>query len=123
MPRPAKPHAATLDQVDIARDGETAIIACRDGQTATRYLHLGPELANMTDRQVLDRFSEIIRVREAWAAEIGIIALLMAILLPALSRARAGALNIRLPRIPPVGHGHEHVRLVSGATARRGLAR
>ena len=69
MPRPARPYVTSLDQVHITRDGETAIIEYRDGSAATTHFGIGPALAGMTDRQVLDRFNEMLRVRDRRAAE------------------------------------------------------
>lgn len=50
MPRPRKPHPATLDQIRITREGELATIENRDGQTSTVSRPLGPELAGMSDQ-------------------------------------------------------------------------
>ena len=51
-----KPRVATLDEVQISRDGDAAVIAFVDSTIATTQLTLGPEVGNMTDLEILERF-------------------------------------------------------------------
>lgn len=64
-----KPFIARINQVNISRDGETAIIEYKDKSTSSVNLHIGPELPNMSDRQVLETLNEIVRVQRKMAEE------------------------------------------------------
>ncbi len=64
-----RPRVATPDEVQISRDGEAAIIAFVDSTISTTHLTLGPEVATMTDREILDRFNEVIMAQQKMAAE------------------------------------------------------
>lgn len=66
--RSRKPYRATLDEVTITRDGETAIIAYHDPDVATTHFELGTEVGGMTDGQILDHFNKMIETRDMLAA-------------------------------------------------------
>ena len=70
MPRLRKPYPATLEQVRISRQGEMATIEYLDGQTSTVSLRLGPELARMSDQQVLDQQNQVLQAQRALAASL-----------------------------------------------------
>ena len=59
-----KPHVATLDQVTITRDGDTAHIEYRDPSVSSVRLTIGPELAHMTDEEILAEHNRIVRLQE-----------------------------------------------------------
>jgi hypothetical protein len=67
--RKKKLRIATLDEVRISRDGDYAIIEFRDTNVATTHLKLGPEVHEMIDQEVLDRFNEVILAQQQMAAE------------------------------------------------------
>lgn len=69
--RSRRPPQSTIDQVHIARDGEFAIITHADPAYGTVNLKLGPEIevANLTDREILDLFNEVIAAQEASIAD------------------------------------------------------
>jgi hypothetical protein len=60
MPRSKKPHIATLDKVIITRDGDYAEITYRDPTVGGVNLKIGPEVASMTDQEILDCHNETI---------------------------------------------------------------
>jgi hypothetical protein len=59
-----KPAIARLDEVTITRDGETAIIEYADPTIASVNLTIGPRLAQMTDRDILDCHNDILRAQQ-----------------------------------------------------------
>jgi hypothetical protein len=64
-----RPHVASLDEVRITRQGDSAVIEFADPTISTTHLALGAELARMTDQEILDRFNDCIRAEERLAAE------------------------------------------------------
>ena len=64
-----KPYVAKLNQVKIARKGETAVIEYKDKTVSAVNLHIGPELERMSDQEVLDIHNDIIRVQTQMAAQ------------------------------------------------------
>ena len=67
--RMKKPHVAALDEVRISRKGDAAIISFVDATIATAHLTLGPEVTEMTDQEILDRFNEVILAQQRMADE------------------------------------------------------
>ena len=67
--RKKRPHVATLDEVRISRDGDDAIIEFVDSTVATTHLTLGPQVQEMTDQEILDRFNAVILAQQQMAAE------------------------------------------------------
>jgi hypothetical protein len=49
-----KPTRATIDQVRITREGNDAIIDYADSGIAGTRLTIGPDLATMMDRDIID---------------------------------------------------------------------
>ncbi|MEO8602919.1 MAG: hypothetical protein ABI629_10110 [bacterium] len=64
--RKRRPEVASLDQVQIRRDGDDAVIEYSDPTVATTYFRVGPSLCGMSDKDVLDAFNAVL---EADAAE------------------------------------------------------
>ena len=64
MARMKKPHIATLDEVVIMRDGDCGVIDFRDPTVGGMNLKIGPEVALMTDQEILERFNEVIRAMQ-----------------------------------------------------------
>ena len=67
--RKKRPHVATLGEVRISRDGDDAIIEFFDSTVATMHLKLGPEVQEMTDQEILDRFNTVVLAQQQMAAE------------------------------------------------------
>jgi len=66
--RKKKPYHATLEEVMITRDGDTAVITYRDPDVAATYFRIGTEIETMTDREIVDLFNQTIDARELSAA-------------------------------------------------------
>ncbi len=60
MARMKKPHIATIDEVIIMRNGDYAEITYRDPTVGGVSLKIGPEVACMTDQEILDCHNETI---------------------------------------------------------------
>ena len=58
--RKRKLPVASLEEVTIRRQGSDAIIDFRDPKIATTHVRIGPSVRRMTDRQILDRFNELV---------------------------------------------------------------
>lgn len=67
--RPKTPYLASLDEVRITRDGETAIVAYIEENVVTTHYTIGPKLQVMTDADILDLHNQSIRVRGHSAVE------------------------------------------------------
>jgi hypothetical protein len=63
-----EPYEARLSDVEILRDGETAVIRYRRGRYPTFYITLGPDLADMDDDAVLAVHNELLRSQRAMRA-------------------------------------------------------
>ena len=59
-----KPTRAIIDQVRITREGNDAIIDYADAGIAGTHLTIGPDIATMTDREVIDVFNGILAAQE-----------------------------------------------------------
>ena len=66
--RKKKPYHATLEEVLITRDSDTAIITYRDPDVAETNFMIGPEIKTMTDREIIDLFNQTIDARDLSAA-------------------------------------------------------
>jgi hypothetical protein len=51
--RPKKPYVASLDQVNISREGDHAIIEYKEPNVISVNLVIGPEVHDMDDRRIL----------------------------------------------------------------------
>ena len=63
-----KPRVASLDEIRISRDGESATISFIDASVATTHLTLGSDSKQLSDNEILDRFNEVISAQAAMAA-------------------------------------------------------
>src|SRR5262249_29433555 len=63
-----RPRVASLDEVTIGRDADGAIIAYREPGFHTTHFMLGPEVHQLSDQEILDRFNDTIRATESLAA-------------------------------------------------------
>jgi hypothetical protein len=64
-----RPYVASLDQVRISRSGDEAVIEYAEPGVWTTHLKLGPEVQQMTDQEILDRFNETLEAAAQAAAE------------------------------------------------------
>jgi len=62
--RKKKPVHALIDQVRITRDGNDAIIEYADPQISSTRLTIGPQIATMTDREIVDVFNGVMAAQE-----------------------------------------------------------
>lgn len=53
-----RPYVASLDQVRITREPDGAVIEYAETGVWKTHFKLGPEVHNMTDQEILDRFNE-----------------------------------------------------------------
>ena len=63
-----RPGVATLDNVTIVRDGETAIISFNDGRAGVN-LTIGPEIDAMRDEDIINLHNEILRSQKQMAKD------------------------------------------------------
>ena len=68
MPRLRRPHTATLREVSITKERESAIIEFLEPGISTTHLTIGPAMAWMSDQEILDLFNETILAQERLAA-------------------------------------------------------
>jgi hypothetical protein len=59
-----KPTRAIIDQVRITREGNDAIIDYADAGIAGTPLTIGPDIATMTDREIIDVFNGTLAAQE-----------------------------------------------------------
>src|ERR1700675_2886915 len=64
-----KPRRASLDEVRITREGETAIIENADPTVSTTHLKIGSQIGSMSDAAILDLFNLLVETQEEMAAE------------------------------------------------------
>lgn len=62
-------YIVRLDEVNVTRDGDTAIIEYKEQGVMTTHLRIGPELADMTDEEIVELFNETLRAQAKLAAE------------------------------------------------------
>jgi hypothetical protein len=67
--RKKRPRLAELGEVQIAREGDTAIITPCDPDVAVTHFQIGPQLAKMSDEEILACFNTAIEARNRMAAE------------------------------------------------------
>lgn len=63
-----KPVAARLDEVIIAKDGDTAVIDYLDTTIGGVNLKIGPQIASMSDQEILDLHNEVLAAQQRTAA-------------------------------------------------------
>jgi len=66
--RKKKPYHATLEEVIITREGDTAVIAYLNPDVAVTDFRIGPEIETMTEGEIIDLFNQTIDARELSAA-------------------------------------------------------
>jgi len=66
--RQKRPHIASLDEVSITREADGVVIEYADEKVWTTHFTLGPEVASMTDQQILDRWNECVDAQQQAAA-------------------------------------------------------
>ena len=66
--RKKRPRPASLDQVRITREGETAVIEYADPSVRVVNLQVGPSLAETTDAEVLELFNGMLEAQAEIAA-------------------------------------------------------
>jgi hypothetical protein len=59
-----KPTRAIIDQVRITREGNDAIVDYADAGISGTRLTIGPDIATMTDREIVDVFNGILAAQE-----------------------------------------------------------
>jgi len=59
-----KPTHAIIDQVRITREGNDAIIDYADSGISGMRITVGPDIATMTDREIIDVFNGILAAQE-----------------------------------------------------------
>jgi hypothetical protein len=66
----SRPTRATIDQLRITREGNDAVIDYADAGIAGTRVTIGPDIATMTDREIIDVFNGILaaqkRLLAAW---------------------------------------------------------
>ena len=67
--RQKRPHIASLDEVRITREADGALIEYANEKIWKTHVKLGPEIAGMTDQEILDSWNECVDAREQHAAE------------------------------------------------------
>lgn len=69
--RPRRLRQTTIDQVRISRKGEYAFIEHADPAYGLVNFNLGPVIATLTDREILELFNDCIAAQEASIADPG----------------------------------------------------
>lgn len=67
--RKKRPRRASLDEVRITRDGDTAIIDHADPTVSVARVRIGPEITAMSGAAILELFNSLIAAQEQMAAE------------------------------------------------------
>ena len=62
-------YIASLDEVTITRDGDYAWIAYKEEGIGATRLQIGPEISEMSDREILELHNECLRAQAKRAAE------------------------------------------------------
>src|ERR1043166_1900945 len=63
-----RPIVTTLDEINIRREAEYAIIEYKDTAYGTTHLRIGPEVTRMTDQEIVELYNEPLRIDAALAA-------------------------------------------------------
>lgn len=66
--RKKRPRRASLDEVRITRDGDTAIIEHADPSVSVAHVRIGPEIKAVSNAAILDLFNSLIAAQEQLAA-------------------------------------------------------
>jgi hypothetical protein len=68
-------YIASFDEVSVARDGDCARIEYKEACIPVTHLPIGPEIARMSDIEIIEFHNECLRNHAKQAAEIGRVAL------------------------------------------------
>jgi len=68
MPR-KKPYLVRPDEVIVTRRGAVAVIQYKEAGVPTTHLTLGPDLAVLTDAQIVELYNDTLRAQAALAAD------------------------------------------------------
>jgi hypothetical protein len=66
--RPKKPRRASLDEVRITRETDTAVIEFTDPAISGVHFRLGHPVHAMSDREILEEFNAMLEARDEFAA-------------------------------------------------------
>lgn len=66
--RKRRPEVASLNEVEITREGDDAVIEYKDPDIATTYFHVGPSLCGMSDQEILDEFNAVLQADDEASA-------------------------------------------------------
>ena len=66
--RKKPPRQASLDEIHITREGETAVIEFADPNVSVSHVNVGPELGSMSDAAVLELFNAMLEAPTEIAA-------------------------------------------------------
>ena len=69
--RTKKPRRASMDEVKISRDGDSAIIEVADQTISTTHLKIGPHVDQISDPAILAMFNDLIAGMKQLAAQSG----------------------------------------------------
>jgi hypothetical protein len=67
--RKFRPIVTSLNEVTITRESDTAIIEYKDPTYGTTHLQIGPEVAEMTDQEIVDLYNDTLRAQAQLAAQ------------------------------------------------------
>ena len=62
-------YIARLDEVNITREGDSAVIQYKEAGVPTTHLKIGPEIAGMSAEAILELFNDTLRAQAQLAAE------------------------------------------------------
>jgi hypothetical protein len=62
-------YIVRLDEVTITREGDSAIIEYQEEDVPATHLKIGPEIAEMTDEEIVELFNDTLRGQALLAAE------------------------------------------------------
>jgi hypothetical protein len=67
--RKFRPLVTSLNEVSITRERDAAIIQYKDPAYGTTHLGIGPEVAGMSDQQIVDIYNDTLRAEAQLAAQ------------------------------------------------------
>lgn len=67
--RQKKRYIVRMDEVTINREDDAAVIRYKDTGVPTTHLKIGPQIADMSDEEILELFNDTLRAEAQLAAE------------------------------------------------------
>ena len=67
--KPKERYIARLEEVTITREGDYAVIEYKEEGIPSTHLQIGPEIAGMSDEEIVDLYNECLRAEAKRAAE------------------------------------------------------